>query len=71
MKPSISKAIFDTCLQMHRSLQMPAPVVPKEGIKLPKIDVPTFNGDIMNWRNFWEQYEVSIHSRAHLSDLEK
>ena len=25
----------------------------------------------MNWRNFWEQYEVSIHSRTHLSDPEK
>ena len=68
---SISKIIFDTSLQIRRSLQMPVSIAPTEGIKLPKIDVPTFNGDIMNWRNFWEQYEVSIHSRTHLSDPEK
>ena len=33
--------------------------------------MPTFDGDIMNWRRFWEQYEVSIHSRTHLTDPEK
>ena len=66
-----SQVIFDTCLQICRSLHIPAPVIRREGIKLPKIDVPTFDENIMNGRNFWEQYEVSIHSRTHLSELEK
>ena len=68
---SISQTIFDRCLQICRSLHMPAPVVPGRGIKLPKMDVPTFDGNTINWRNFWEKYELSIHSRAHLSDPEK
>ena len=38
-------------------------VIPREGIKLPKIDVPTFDGNIMNW--------TSPRSRAHLSDAKK
>ena len=25
----------------------------------------------MNWRTFWEQYDVSIHSRTQLPDVEK
>ena len=25
----------------------------------------------MNWRGFWEQYEVSVHLREQLSDPEK
>ena len=49
----------------------PFPVLHREDIKLTKIDVPTFDGDIMNWRRFSEQYEVSIHSRTHLTDPEK
>lgn len=41
------------------------------GVKLPKIDVPTFNGDILQWRQFWEQYCISVHERTSLTDSEK
>lgn len=41
------------------------------GLKLPKLDVPTFNGNILQWRNFWEQFVISVHSRTTLSDSEK
>ena len=67
----LSQVIFDTCLWMRRLLQSPPPLMHGEGIKLPKIDVPKFDGDIMNWRSFWEQYEISIHLSDQLSDLEK
>ena len=43
----------------------------KDGIKLPKIKVPTFDGNVMNWRSFWEQYDVFIHSKHQLSNLER
>ena len=66
----ISEAIFDVCLNIRQLLHTPVPVVHREGIKLPKIDVPTFDRDIMNWRRFWEQYEVFIHSRTNLTDPE-
>jgi hypothetical protein len=42
-----------------------------KGVKLPKLDVPVFNGNILNWRNFWEQFSVSVHDRPSLSDSEK
>ena len=41
------------------------------GLKLPKLDVPTFNGNVLQWRNFWEQFVISVHSRPTLSDSEK
>ena len=25
-------------------------------IKLPKVRVPTFDGKVLNWKNFWEQF---------------
>ena len=60
----ISKVIFDVCLKIRQLLHRPIPVVHREGIRLPKIDVPMFYGDIMDWRRFWEQYEIPVHSRT-------
>ena len=42
-----------------------------KGVRLPKLEVPTFNGDILSWRNFWEQFCISVHSQANLSSAEK
>ena len=42
-----------------------------KGIKLPKLEVPVFNGNILNWRSFWEQFVVSVHDRPTLSNAEK
>ena len=41
------------------------------GVRLQKLDVPTFGGNILNWRQFWEQFCVSIHDRSTLSNAEK
>jgi hypothetical protein len=35
------------------------------------LDVPTFNGDIIGWKTFWEQFCISVHDRSSLSDSEK
>ena len=42
-----------------------------DGVKLPKLDVPSFDGNILSWRTFWEQFEISIHNRPSLSGAEK
>ena len=40
-------------------------------IELPRISTPTFDGDILNWVAFWEQFEVAIHSNERLHDAQK
>ena len=40
-------------------------------IELPKISTPTFDGDILNWVAFWEQFEIAIHSKERLHDAQK
>ena len=70
-KAMISKVIFNLCLKICRLLHTCVPMVYREGIKLPKIDVPTFIWDIMDWRRFWEQYIIAIHSRTPLTDTKK
>ena len=40
-------------------------------VKLPEIDMPTFDGNILNWGIFWEQFRATIQCRDYLSDADK
>ena len=40
-------------------------------MKLPKVSVPTFDGKVLNLRIFWEQFDVTIHSKTGFSDTAK
>ena len=40
-------------------------------VKLPKIDVPTFDGELLHWQTFWEQFSVSVDKRSDISNTEK
>ena len=33
--------------------------------KLPKLTLSKFNGEVLSWQSFWDQYSVAIHSAAH------
>ena len=77
----VEKALFDWSLELHGLLQPNKPsdisstdnsgnnVV--KGVKLPKIEVPTFDGNILSWRTFWEQFSVAVHNHGNISDSEK
>ena len=79
---SIEKTVFDRSLDIRKLLMSRTPTVPgpasthasssaAKGIKLPKIEVPTFDGNLLHWSTFWEQFEVSVHDKDSLSDAEK
>ena len=61
-RDTLDKAIFKIGLQIKRLLSDLPSSAPKDlissRVKLPRIDVPTFDGSIMNWVIFWEQFEV-------------
>ena len=40
-------------------------------VKLPKLSIPPFNGELTTWTPFWESYEAAIHKNLDLSDTEK
>ena len=72
----LDKGMFDATLKIKKLLcpSKDGASVPHDtthGVKLPKLDVPTFNGDILKWITFWEQFTVSVHDRPHLSKAEK
>ena len=35
------------------------------GINFPCIDIPTFNGNILIWWLFWEQFQAAIYDKEH------
>lgn len=39
--------------------------------KLPKLTLPEFSGNLLEWQTFWYCFETSIHSNNSLSDVEK
>jgi hypothetical protein len=49
------------------------PTVPKPPIqiKLPKTQLPTFDGAILKWPNFWESFKINVDSQPTLDDKQK
>ena len=72
----LERGLFE-CSLRHKELCHTAPspttTTPSDprGIKLPKIDVPQFNSNILSWTRFWEQFRISVHECPNLSDAEK
>ena len=71
----LEKLLFNTSHKIKKLLT----VAPAEsastttdsmGVKLPKLDVPTFDGNLIHWKQFWEQFSVSVHDRSNLSNAE-
>ena len=47
------------------------PTTEGTGVKLPKLDVPLFDGNIIHWKQFWDQFTIAVHSKTALSNAEK
>ena len=41
------------------------------GVKLPKISVPIFDGKVVNWKSFWDQFDATIHCKTGLNNTKK
>ncbi len=73
----LERLLFECALTVSRLSDDIKPVAPvarsgeHDGVKLPKIEVPMFDGNILSWRRFWEQFSVSVHERSSLSCSEK
>lgn len=70
----IEKRLFDCPLAIKKLLRSHAPpssTPDSGGVKLPRLDVPTFDGSILTWKTFWEQFSTSVHGRSNLTGAEK
>ena len=39
--------------------------------RLPKLDLPKFGGNILEWQSLWDAYETAVHTNGTLSESEK
>ena len=39
-------------------------------VKLPKLNLPVFNGDVLQWQSFWDQFVAAVDS-TDLPDVSK
>ena len=70
----LEKLLFSCSLhikELLRSDPATTPTATNKGVKLPKLNVPTFDGDVLHWKQFWEQFKVSVHDHSDLSEAEK
>jgi len=44
---------------------------PSNELKLPKLELPTFNGDLCDWMHFRDMFTASVHNNTRLSDAQK
>ena len=75
VEDNLHNVLFKLSLQMKRLLSNKTSAVSStssaSGVKLLRIDVPTFDGNIVNWAIFWEQFEATIHSKRQLLNADK
>lgn len=69
--PTISEPIPSTNLSMHAPSYRSSFSTTSQYHKLPKLNLHTFEGNILDWQSFWDSYETSIHTNPTLSDVQK
>ena len=40
-------------------------------VKLPKLDIGKFNGNILNWQGLWDQFNSPLHIKTSITDIDK
>lgn len=40
-------------------------------VRLPKLEIPKFGGDIMKWTGFWEQFSTAVHNQTNVAKIDK
>ncbi|CAB4034798.1 G2 M phase-specific E3 ubiquitin- ligase, partial [Paramuricea clavata] len=51
--------------------QATVPPTSNSTVRLPKLELKHFNGNIMEWTPFWDSYSSSIHENPNLSGIDK
>ena len=44
---------------------------PTSRVRLPKLQLRSFGGDVTKWTSFWQSFEAAVHKNGDLSDVEK
>ncbi len=71
MSIKVKKLLFITPISTSPAASPPTVTPEPHAVKLPKIDVPMFDGELLHWQTFWEQFSISVDKRSDISNTEK
>ena len=40
-------------------------------VKTPKLDLKSFDGDVLKWQSWWDQYEAAVHNQPKMANVNK
>jgi len=66
--------LLEAQLQMQRELLEKQSSKKQESVrsvKLPKLEIGSFNGDKLRWHEFWDSFETAVHRNETLSEIDK
>ena len=69
LKVALSRLMEETKGELDSKKVVGVPML--SGANLPRIEIPTFDGNILNWRLFWEQFQAAVHDKPHLGEIDK
>ena len=74
-KEMIFNSLFSIDHLMEKlKIKNPAPRVPtahsQTRVKLPKLHLRSFSGDLTEWTGFWESFQSAVHNNDELTDIE-
>ena len=75
MSMKVKKLLFQSSASLssrsESAAASPTATSESRSVKLPKIEVPTFDGELLHWQTFWDQLSISIDKRSDISNTEK
>lgn len=71
IKRTIKKCVHDDDSESSVSSRRSQAVHRSYVVKLPKLVIDKFSGDISQWQGFWSQYETAIHNNETLGKVDK
>ncbi|XP_035221065.1 uncharacterized protein LOC118194000, partial [Stegodyphus dumicola] len=66
-----NSAVIDTNLSNSQLSSQTLESNRRERIKLPKISIPKFYGDVSQWLSFWNCFDLAIHKNESLEKVDK
>ena len=58
-------------MQQKEEQEKQATVGASSTVKLPKVEMLSYNGDKLKWKEFWDSFETTVYKNPNLSPKEK
>ncbi|KAG1663588.1 THAP domain-containing protein 1 [Nymphon striatum] len=65
------KTVAGNQVQIENNVNVREVINQNTSVRLPKLEIPIFDGSILKWKEFWDIFAVTIHQNSRLSDIEK